>query len=231
MNLQPIQQLAMIKRKRLMITLGVIFGGLWLALMAYLLVGGRMSKQTAETTPVVVRTASPTLGSAPSATNTTPRYGMKRLSYQVPAMRLQEPIGTPAAGGAAMHIHTTSSTTMKSVGGGGNGIFSTATNSAGQQKTGPSSALSYTGPIYIPMMNNAVTAVGASAAEEVVEQKMGIAARRATMTEDGEYPGGRPDPIPDEEDPVPAGDIAWSLMVILALAYAGTLYYRRRRAY
>lgn len=217
MNLQPIQQLAMIKRKHLIITLGVIFGGLWLALMAYLLVGSRLSKQTAETTPVVVRTASPTLGSAPSATNTTPRYGMKRLSYQVPTMRLQEPTGTPATGGAAMHIHTTSSTTMKSVGGGGNGIATNSSTNSGSRK-----GISYGGNMVTISAMLPLAAPGAGRANDIAQVTAGPQARPGVRKVDG------PPEIPF---PDPVGDIAWSLMVILALAYAGTLYYRRRRAY
>ena len=49
------------------------------------------------------------------------------------------------------------------------------------------------------------------------------------MTDDGEYPGGRPDPVPDEDDPTPVGDVVWPLMVLLAAVYA-FFCYRRRRA-
>ena len=72
---------------------------------------------------------------------------------------------------------------------------------------------------------NAITAVGATTAEEVVNQKMGII-RRARMTNEGEYPEDREDPVPDEVV-VPVGDVVWPLMVLLAAVYA--FCYRRRR--
>ena len=87
------------------------------------------------------------------------------------------------------------------------------------------SSVSHTGMIYMATPHNAITSVGAGYAEEVVNEKMGIVARRGRMTEDGEYPGGRPDPLPDEEL-LPIGDVVWPLMLLLAGMY---ILYKRRR--
>jgi hypothetical protein len=90
-----------------------------------------------------------------------------------------------------------------------------------------STALAYTGAIYIPLPNNAITSVGAQAAEEVVNQKMGIAEkRRAKM--DAVPPT---NPLNPFQTPTPIGDIEWGWMILLALGYAGLAWRKKYNAH
>ena len=128
---------------------------------------------------------------------------------------------------STFHIHQTSSATPHSVGGGGSGSIGVlATTSSSSNRGIQSTTASYSGAIYIPLAANAITAVGATTAEEVVNQKMGII-RRARMTNDGEYPDDREDPVPDEVI-TPVGDVVWPLMALFAAVYAFFCYRRRR---
>ena len=127
---------------------------------------------------------------------------------------------------STFHIHQTSSATPHSVGGGSGSTGVLATTSSSSNRGIQSTTASYSGAIYIPLPTNAITAVGATTAEEVVNQKMGII-RRARMTNEGEYPEDREDPVPDEVI-VPVGDVVWPLMVLLAAVYAFFCYRRHR---
>ena len=86
-------------------------------------------------------------------------------------------------------------------------------------------ALAYSGAIYIPMTNNAVTAVGSSYADDVSSHKMSIIKRH----NDTGLPGYNPDPVPDPEEPEsPIGDVVWPLMVLLAGVYSYVIYRRKK---
>ena len=231
--MSPVQRAISQRHKHILIGVGVLVAGLWVLLVMYLLRESRNA--TTEVQPgAVAVTSAPTFnsnstvtlsGSRPSATSL--------LHHKVSSTPMVYRSVTPnqsMGSTSTFHIHQTSSATPHSVGGGGSGSIGVLTTTSSSSNRGiQSTTASYTGAIYIPLATNAITAVGATTAEEVVNQKMGII-RRAKMTNDGEYPGGRPDPVPDEEDdPTPVGDVVWPLMVLLAAVYA-FFCYRRRRA-
>ena len=221
------------RHKQIMIGVGIIVAGLWVLLVMYLLRESRNA--TTEVQPgAVAVTSAPTFnsnstvtlsGSRPSATSL--------LHHKVSSTPMVYRSVTPnqsMSSTSTFHIHQTSSATPHSVGGGGSGSTGVlATTSSSSNRGIQSTTASYSGAIYIPLASNAITAVGATTAEEVVNQKLGVI-HRAKMTDDGEYPGGRPDPVPDEEDdPTPVGDVVWPLMALFAAVYA-FFCYRRRRA-
>lgn len=230
--MSPVQRAISLRHKHILIGVGVLVAGLWVLLVMYLLKESRNATKEIQPGAVAV-TSAPTFnsnstvtlsGSRPSATSL--------LHHKVPSTPMVYRSVTPnqsMSSTSTFHIHQTSSATPHSVGGGGSGSTGVlATTSSSSNRGIQSTTASYSGAIYIPLATNAITAVGATTAEEVVNQKLGVI-HRAKMTDDGEYPGGRPDPVPDEDDPTPVGDVVWPLMVLLAAVYA-FFCYRRRRA-
>lgn len=230
--MSPVQRAISQHHKHILIGVGVLVAGLWVLLVMYLLRESRNA--TTEVQPgAVAVTSAPTFnsnstvtlsGSRPSATSL--------LHHKVPSTPMVYRSVTPnqsMSSTSTFHIHQTSSATPHSVGGGGSGstgVLATTSSSSSSNRGIQSTTASYSGAIYIPLATNAITAVGATTAEEVVNQKMGII-RRARMTNDGEYPDDREDPVPDEVI-VPVGDVVWPLMVLLAAVYAFFCYRRRR---
>ena len=229
--ISPVQRAISLRHKHIVIGVGVLVAGLWVLLVMYLL--KESHNATTEVQPgVVAVTSAPTFnsnstvtlsGSRPSATSL--------LHHKVSSTPMVYRSVTPnqsMSSTSTFRIHQTSSATPHSVGGGSGSTGVLATTSSSSNRGIQSTTASYSGTIYIPLATNAITAVGATTAEEVVNQKMGII-RRARMTNEGEYPEGRPDPVPDEEDnPTPVGDVVWPLMVLLAAVYAFFCYRRRR---
>lgn len=227
--ISPVQRAISLRHKHIVIGVGVLVAGLWVLLVMYLL--KESHNATTEVQPgAVAVTSAPTFnsnstvtlsGSRPSATSL--------LHHKVSSTPMVYRSVTPnqsMSSTSTFHIHQTSSATPHSVGGGSGSTGVLATTSSSSNRGIQSTTASYSGAIYIPLPTNAITAVGATTAEEVVNQKMGII-RRARMTNEGEYPEDREDPVPDEVV-VPVGDVVWSLMVLLAAVYAFFCYRRRR---
>lgn len=226
--MSPVQRAISLRHKHILIGVGVLVAGLWVLLVMYLLKESRNA--TTEIQPgAVAVTSAPTFnsnstvtlsGSRPSATSL--------LHHKVSSTPMVYRSVTPnqsMSSTSTFHIHQTSSATPHSVGGGGSGSTGVlATTSSSSSRGIQSTTASYSGVIYIPLATNAITAVGATTAEEVVNQKMGII-RRAKMDD---YPDDREDPVPDEVV-TPVGDVVWPLMALLAAVYA-FFCYRRRRA-
>ena len=226
--ISPVQRAISLRHKHIVIGVGVLVAGLWVLLVMYLL--KESHNATTEVQPgAVAVTSAPTFnsnstvtlsGSRPSATSL--------LHHKVSSTQMVYRSVTPnqsMSSTSTFHIQQTSSATPHSVGGGSGSTGVLATTSSSSNRGIQSTTASYSGAIYIPLATNAITAVGATTAEEVVNQKMGII-RRARMTNEGEYPEDREDPVPDEVV-VPVGDVVWPLMVLLAAVYA--FCYRRRR--
>ena len=226
--ISPVQRAISLRHKHIVIGVGVLVAGLWVLLVMYLL--KESHNATTEVQPgAVAVTSAPTFnsnstvtlsGSRPSATSL--------LHHKVSSTQMVYRSVTPnqsMSSTSTFHIQQTSSATPHSVGGGSGSTGVLATTSSSSNRGIQSTTASYSGAIYIPLPTNAITAVGATTAEEVVNQKMGII-RRARMTNEGEYPEDREDPVPDEVV-VPVGDVVWPLMVLLAAVYA--FCYRRRR--
>lgn len=227
--ISPVQRAISLRHKHIVIGVGVLVAGLWVLLVMYLL--KESHNATTEVQPgAVAVTSAPTFnsnstvtlsGSRPSATSL--------LHHKVSSTQMVYRSVTPnqsMSSTSTFHIHQTSSATPHSVGGGSGSTGVLATTSSSSNRGIQSTTASYSGTIYIPLAMNAITAVGATTAEEVVNQKMGII-RRARMTNEGEYPEDREDPVPDEVI-VPVGDVVWPLMVLLAAVYAFFCYRRRR---
>ena len=227
--ISPVQRAISLRHKHIVIGVGVLVAGLWVLLVMYLLKASHNA--TTEVHPgAVAVTSAPTFnsnstvtlsGSRPSATSL--------LHHKVSSTQMVYRSVTPnqsMSSTSTFHIHQTSSATPHSVGGGSGSTGVLATTSSSSNRGIQSTTASYSGTIYIPLATNAITAVGATTAEEVVNQKMGII-RRARMTNEGEYPEDREDPVPDEVI-VPVGDVVWPLMVLLAAVYAFFCYRRRR---
>ena len=113
------------------------------------------------------------------------------------------------------------------VGGGvGGGNIAMANTQGGSSKRGETvnnGAIPVTGMIYLSTAHNAITAVGANRAEEVVNEKMGI------IRKEPGFPDPPSEPTPDPEDPeTPVGDVPFALMALFTIAW-GVLIRRKRQ--
>jgi len=214
------------QRKRFAICVLIVFGGVWLLLLMSVLLSSKEPKVFV-TGPGV---------SFPPKVFTTPAtdYRAPRLSFKSVVRHNQYVHASSSYNGAAMpkatmsstsaiKVYTTSSATVNNVGSGnatsgGNAVSSTSIVSRVQ-----SSAIAYTGAIYVPTLRNAVTPVGATQAAEVTSSRSALPSRRTT--DDGQLPGYNEDPEPDEEI-VPIGNGLWALL-LLALGYGAVLLRRK----
>ena len=148
--------------------------------------------------------------------------GSRRSAFSHPSpMSPSHTLPTIPMSSSSMSVYRTSKASVQTVGGGGGGVAASQTNSDNGTRGIQTTAVAYSGAIYIPMVNNAVTEVGAMQADEVVAQKMGIIAAR----KDG-LPGYNPDPVPDPDPVTPVGDVTWLWMAVLALGY---VWYSKRK--
>lgn len=230
--MNPIQQAIANRNKKIVIGVGILFAGLWVMLVMYVL--AESQKYTPEVHPgvVEVHSASPTGGGAPAATYAPRRVSAPLIhsSHATHQWSYIAPKATMHSTSSSMRLYQTSSASVHSVGGGNGGGGIATTNGQNNSDKGIRyAALAYSGAIYIPMINNAVTAVGAAHADDVSSHKMSVIKRRARYEQDGEYPDDRPDPVLDPEEPEsPVGDVAWGLMALLVGAYGYHLFRRNR---
>lgn len=133
--------------------------------------------------------------------------------------RQENIVAMPSAGMQSTSgiIVETSRTHATHVGGGvvssnGGGNMN-STNTANLAMNGATA--NFTGMIYLNTAHSGVTSVGASSANEVVNEKMGIVAHHTGVTE---LPGENEGPL-SPEDPTPVGDVAWILMILLTTAW------------
>lgn len=228
--MSPVQRAISQRNKALIIGAGVIVAGLWVLLVMYLLRESRNAINEIQPGAVAVSSA-PTFSSSPSASFSSPRSNAPLLHHNIPSTPLVYRSVTPnqsMGSTSSFKIHQTSDATSQSVGGGSSAPVIAMTSSSSSGKGIHTSTASYSGAIYLPLANNAITAVGAANADEIVNQKMGVI-RRAKMDGDDGYAQDREDPIPDEVI-TPLGDITWALMALLAAVYAFFCYRRRTRA-
>ena len=218
------------RRKRLFVTVLIItVCCLWSLLALYAIIGGRQTSYDYAPEVVYSRPASPAPSSGPAFYTGSHRTGTLMFRHTTPSATYT-PAPKPAMGSTSMHVHQTSNASVHSYGGGGvaggHSAYYRSNYSANNNSGVNYAAYTYSGAIYVPTAHNAVTAVGASEAEDVAAQKLG-APRRAKM--DGGFPQVNPDPDPNEEPPVPVGNIPWMLM---ALIIAGYIYlYKKKHAY
>ncbi len=227
--MSPYSQHLSDRNKRFVIAGSVIVGVLWMLLACYALFGNK-DIQHSVSGPVVVHAPSPTGGGAPAATYTPPRT---RIAWSHPGYAVQPVIGSstpsPVSSGAAIRVHETSSASPHTIGGGGFGGGTYGSTSTSSSARGiHSTAMSYSGAIYVPTPHSALTAVGASEAGEVVQEKMGIIQRR--NTDDGTLPGYNDDPVEDEDEDAPIGDVTWGLMLLLTIGWCVRVHRKRQQA-
>ena len=223
----PVQHSISQRNKKVVISVGIIIGGLWVMLVMYLLKESRVPYNAVQ--PGNVATSTAPSYSGPSATYTgSDATGSSLLHHNVPTTPLvyrdvlpQQPMSS-----TSIHVYQTSSASVKSIGGGSStGVIATTNGSSSGSKGINYAGLSYGGNMLALSSSLALAAPGASQANEL--SHVGAAAPRRVKMD--EYPDDFEDPIPDEVV-TPVGDVAWLLMALLAAAYAFFCYRRRTRA-
>lgn len=221
--MNPIQQATANRNKKIVIGVGILFAGLWVMLVMYVL--AESQKYTPEVHPgvVEVHSASPTGGGAPAATYT-PHHMTELLIHSSQATHPWSYITPKAAMSSTsspfMRLYETSSASVHSVGGGngGGGVIATTNGQSGSDRGirvggsyGSMLALASSVPMAFP---------GATQPAEVahVTEAPGHNNMRVRKV------------IVDPFDPFvdPIGDVAWGLMALLATAYGYHLFRRNR---
>lgn len=220
------------RRKRLFVTLLIIsVCCLWSLLALYAIMGGKEDNSIYAPNVVYTAPAAPvSAGSGASFYSSSRRSGSLMYRRTAPAYT-QAPAATMRSTSAASvaRVYQTSNASVHSYGGGGTGGAGSTYSHRKSSGNGVSYATyAYSGSIYVPTQHNAVTAVGANEAEDVAAQKMG-APKRIKMNGGG-FPSVNPDPEPNEEPPVPAGDIPCLLMLLLTAAYVLRITLQRKAA-
>ena len=228
--METIQQPTSKRKRLLIISLVAIVCCLWSLLALYAIMGGKEDNSIYAPNVVYTAPVAPvSAGSGASFYTGSRRSGTLMYRHSAPTYT-QAPAATMRSTSAApvARVYQTSNATVRFYGGGGTGGAVNTYSSRQSSGSGVSyAAYAYSGSIYVPTQHNAVTAVGANEAEDVAAQKMG-APKRIKM--DGGFPSVNPDPEPNEEPPVPAGDLPWLMMLVLAGAYAARIARRGIRA-
>ncbi len=210
------------KHKYLAIAISIVVGGLWIALVMYTFSSGK--------TKVPVNPGVTAVSSAHQSFGTnTPTPSFKTLSSAPWSLTNHSAAVTPEAtthpqatmGSTSYRLHQTSSATAHVVGSGtgsaGQGAIATT---SGTNKGISYSGISYGGNMLAISSSMALAAPGASRANElanvVTEAPKSIGPRKVDK-----------DPFDPFLDPV--GDVAWGLMILLAVAYATMRGVRRVR--
>ena len=223
------------QRKKIIISLGVIFTGLWALLVAYLLTEGKKDYSVAQPGTIAVHAPSP-VASTPVATVSSSRKATPLLHHSTPVAQWSYIQNTPTATmtSTSMHLHQTSNATVQNIGsgmGGGSGVSAgggTGTSSRGIQTSG----IAYSGAIYIPTTHNSVSTVGASSANEVTTSSSAAAPaahpgliKTAKMDDFPEFPE---DQVPDEVE-TPIGNTPWILMILLTIGWCVRVRLRKQQ--
>jgi len=204
------------RNKKLAIAVGVLCSGLWLALLGYVLIDHSSSEAYVCPGQVPVRAASPTADNV-----VTPVPGSRSMEsvmmfhHATPATPyIQSFRSTSGARAGNVSMYETSRATVHSVGGGGGSTHGGGNSTAGSSTTGHglhSTALAYSGTIYIAKPLSALTEVGAGNAQEMA----------STVTPEPNALPGRRKVNTDPFDPflTPVGDVVWTIMLLLAGLY------------
>lgn len=223
--ISPVQRAISLRHKHILVGVGVLVAGLWILLVMYLL--KESHNATTEVQPgAVAVTSAPTFnsnstvtlsGSHPSATSL--------LHHKVSSTPMVYRSVTPnqsMSSTSTFHLHQTSSATTHSIGGGGSSAGQgVMTTTSGANRGISASSISYGGSLIALSSSTAITAPGASEANELAT----VAAGPRKVKQDNAQP---PTPLNPFIDPTPVGDVVWPLMVLLAAVYAFFCYRRRR---
>lgn len=219
--MSPVSKAISNRNKQIVIGVAVVAAGLWIMLVMYVLSESQKDYSVAQPGAVAVHAPSPS-GGMPSATHYIPHHSTSfvqsgsTVSHQWSYVDNMPQASMP---NASMRVYQTSNATVNFVGGGGNAGGIAMTSGGGNAGRGVRyTAVAYSGSIYVPRSNNAVTEVGAGSANEVANTTSTQAATPGRIRRVNDNPL---EPFPD-----PIGEVVWGLMAILATGYA--VYVRRR---
>ena len=219
--MSPVQQYMANRNKRFVIATAVITGGLWIALVFYVMIESQNVHVTAQPGAVAVHAPPPVAtvnSSSAHFRHSTPTL----LQHSAPSPYTWSllPSTTPMSGISTMRIHQTSDASVHSVGGGGSGS-GIATTSGRNSSRGVSSSISYGGNMLALSSSLALASPGASNATSLAsttETNKEILRARKVDPVDPPF-----DPFPD-----PIGDVAWGLMLLLTTAWCVRVRLRRQ---
>lgn len=216
------------KHKYLAIAIGLVAGGLWLALVLYTISVGKNAKTVTPGT-MAVSTRHPSPSSVPAScinARPNPLYIVHRTSSFVtshPSPSASETAPQAAMTSTSMRIHETSSATVHTIGSGiasGGGIATTS----GAQKGISYIGLGFGGNMLAMSTSLVLAAPGAKNATDLSSIDNNINEKRSVGPR-------RVDGPPQIPFPDPLGDIEWGWMILLALGYAGLAWRKKYNAH
>lgn len=214
------------EHKYIILAAAIMLSVAWVSMMVQLIVRAVHEWQNAQVELVELRAPAPEMH-LPMV------QGRSRSTTTAPTIatstrRQENIVAMPSAGMQSTSgiIVETRRTHATHVGGGvvssnGGGNIN-STNTANLAMNGATA--NFTGMIYLNTAHSGVTSVGASSANEVVNEKMGIVAHHTGVTE---LPGENEGPL-SPEDPTPVGDVAWILMILLTTAWCVRVRLKKR---
>lgn len=207
--MSPIQQFKSEHSRRIAIVLGVVVGGLWLAMTVYFLVDSKQTTNASKSAVAIHATSPVAIGSTPSATYKAPRVATMPLVHHEAVSASQWSFvqkTTPTTG--SMYIYQTSDATTRHVGGGGNGMGIATTSGHSNNGRG----ISYGGNMIALAATTPLASPGSAKAVDIAS------------TTDASTPSGKPairkvdyDPYDPFLDPI--GDVTWPLMLLLTIGW------------
>lgn len=215
--MNPVQIVKYKQRKKLILGFGIVFTGLWLLLVFYLLTG---NKEPIPTAHITVHAPSPVAaGSMPTATFRSSRRAtqLNRQTASIPQWSYLPNAPKAMMGSTSMHVHQISSATVHSIGGAGGsggGIYTTSGGSnSGKGIRTTSSSISFGGNLVALSASTAIAAPGAKEATNL--------ASTTAVSGSKERPGRIKTTNGDPMDPFldPVGDVAWGWMLLLTIAW------------
>ena len=202
--------------KYILLAAVILLGVAWSGMMVNLIIRTIREWQKAHVEVVELRSPAPAMN-LPMVQG---RGRRQALPVAMPVMqKYDNTTAFPVAAmeGTMVKMSETSAARVSHVGGGmAAPAMSNQTTTTNRNIALNNASVSFTSMIYLNTAHSAVTSVGASQANEVVNEKMGIVARRdAKMDGFPDPPDGPIGPI----DPTPVSATPWLLMLLLTTAW------------
>ena len=213
------------EHKYIILAAAIMLSVAWMGMMVQLIIRAVHEWQNAQVELVELRAPAPEMHlpmvqgrSRSTATAPTIATSTRRQENIVamPSAGMQSTSGIIVETSRTHATHVGSGVVSSSNGGGN----MNSTNTANLAMNGATA--NFTGMIYLNTAHSAVTSIGASNANEVVNEKMGIVAHHTGL------PDPPPEPTPDVDDPTPVGDVAWILMILLTTAWCVRVRLKKR---
>lgn len=218
--MSPIEIAMQVHKKKILVATGIVFSGLWVCILACVLTRSQNLSPVGQST-ITIHSASPVATNSVSAPILFSRKSI-RPTHSVVGYPTISPTIAPKAsvgtGTSKFVVHQTSDKKLRSIGGGNAVGVVTVTGGCSNGH-----GISYGGNMVMLSASLSLAAPEANKANDIAQ----------LTTAEPEPAGVAPRRLPGHEEEwwlTPVGDVAWGLMALLALAYAGTLYYRKRRA-